>query len=115
MLDLALNDDVFIYDELSAAIQELDLLFDTTNTELINNPDYGTDWYQFLWVLNPSIIEFENYVKNKIKETYFASQLETEVSIEYNDDNTGMNDMYRVIINMQSPTSKAKSQRIYMI
>ena len=26
MLDLALNDDVFIYDELSAAIQELDLL-----------------------------------------------------------------------------------------
>ena len=35
MLDLAIDNRVFIYDIIDAAIQEIDLLFNTTNTELI--------------------------------------------------------------------------------
>ena len=54
MLDLALDTRIFINNELDAALQELDMIFNTENTELIGYPQYGTNWYQFLWQLDYS-------------------------------------------------------------
>ena len=53
-IDLSLDSRLFIRNELDAGVQELDLLLNTTNTELINYPQFGTDFEQFLWQLNPA-------------------------------------------------------------
>ena len=48
MIDLALDGRVMIHSELDEAIQELDLLFNTENTELLGydiKEDYGYDLY----------------------------------------------------------------------
>ena len=47
MIDLALDSKIFIDTNIDAALQELDLLFNTENTELIGYPEYGTNFEQF--------------------------------------------------------------------
>ena len=45
ILDLAIDGNVFIDNIVDAALQEIDLIFNTTNTELIGNPSFGTNFY----------------------------------------------------------------------
>ena len=40
MIDLALTGDIIIDNELDEALQELDILFNTENTELIGYPEF---------------------------------------------------------------------------
>lgn len=84
MLDLALDNRVFLDNELDCALQEIDMLLNTTNTELIGYPSYGTEFESFLWTLTPTTIELENYIKNKIqKDTYFASKFHIIVKASF--------------------------------
>ena len=71
MLDLALDTRIFINNELDAALQELDMIFNTENTELIGYPQYGTNWYQFLWQLDYSPEDLQKYVYEKICNNLF--------------------------------------------
>ena len=64
MLDLAIDSRIFIYNEEDAALQELDILFNTENTELIGYPRYGTNFEQFLWNMNPRTIYILIYIFN---------------------------------------------------
>ena len=89
MIDLALDTRIFIDTILDAAIQELDILFNTENTELIGYPQYGTNWLQFLWQLNPSPEDLQKYIYEKVSETFFVSQLDLNVDISTIEDNTG--------------------------
>lgn len=82
MLDLALDGKVFINNELDAAMQELDILFNTERTELINNPHYGTNFEQFLWVLSPNVFQIKQYIYDQIGYTYFLKNLEHEVDVD---------------------------------
>lgn len=83
MLDLALDNRVFLYNNLECAIQELDILFGTENTELINNPQFGTNFEQFLWQLNPSPNELKKYILEKIQYyTYFLANIEYEIDVK---------------------------------
>lgn len=82
MLDLALDGKVFIENKIDAALQELDLLFNTERTELINDPYYGTNFEQFLWQLNPSFQQIEKYVHEQIMSTCYLSQMEYSVNVE---------------------------------
>lgn len=88
MIDLALDTRIFINSTLDEAIQELDILFNTENTELIGYPEFGTNWYQFLWQLDPSPSDLQRYVYEKIADTYFASQLNTKVDVYTTEDET---------------------------
>lgn len=81
ILDLALDDKIFINNNIDAAVQELDILFNTTNTELIGNVDYGTNFEQFLWNLNPSEESLEKYIYEKINGTYFLSKMYVDVDV----------------------------------
>lgn len=81
MIDLALDTRIFIDNRLDAAIQELDMLFNTENTELIGYPEYGTNWYQFLWQLDPSPNDLQQYIYEKIADTFFCSQMDIEVNV----------------------------------
>ena len=66
MVDLALDSRVFIENDLDAALQEVDLILNTENTELIGYPEYGTEFETFLWSLTPTTSELEKYIKQKL-------------------------------------------------
>lgn len=83
MLDISLNDNIFIDTELDAAIQELDMLFNTENTELIGYPEYGTFWDDFLWQLTPSTLELQRYITEKMSATIFLPRFSPKVEIDY--------------------------------
>ena len=76
MIDFALDSRIFLNNEFDIAMQELDILFNTENTELIGNPQFGTNFEQFLWQLNPSPNELKRYINEKISGTMFFILLE---------------------------------------
>jgi len=86
MLDLALDGRIFLNNELDCALQEIDMLLNTENTELIGYPSYGTEFETFLWTLTPTTLEIENYIKEKIEtSTFYAKQFELHVNAVYLD------------------------------
>lgn len=82
--DLQLFGGNLINDELvDAAIQELDILFGTEETELLGDYNYGVNFEQFLWQMNPSIGQVNSYVSEKILlYTNYCRQLNIEVNCE---------------------------------
>lgn len=82
MLDLAIDSRIFIYNEVDAALQELDMIFNTENTELIGYPRYGTNFEQFLWQMYPSPESLKSYINEKISSTYFLSKMNTEIDVK---------------------------------
>jgi hypothetical protein len=108
MIDLAIDGRVFIQSELDEALQELDLLFNTVNTELIGYPTYGTNFEQFLWRLSPSASSVEKYIREKIQDTYFLARMETDISVEV----TGgeIRDIYMVYITVTSQEGVTRSR-----
>ena len=115
MLDLALDDRIFLDDPIDCALQELDLLFNTTNTELIGYIDYGTNFEQFLWKLMPTIEEVKNYIKTKLYDTYFLKNYIVEINVEILNGN--VRDIYYITIKIKDPNDKknngSQRQRIY--
>lgn len=83
MLDLSLDGRVFLDDEIDCAIQEIDMLLNTENTQLIGYPEYGTEFQTFLWTLTPTTMEIENYIKDKISTTLFASKMDVGVKAKF--------------------------------
>lgn len=83
MLDISLNSDIFVKDKLDAAIQELDMIFNTENTELIGYPTYGTNWWTYLWELTSLESDLQKYIEDKIAETFFLSQYITVVEVQF--------------------------------
>ena len=105
MIDLAIDNRVFIEDELDEAIQELDMIFNTENTELIGYPQYGTNWYQFLWQLNPSPNALKSYIYDKIStDSYFLSKMNVEIYVDVLEEST--EGMYRVVIIVSNDNGK---------
>lgn len=83
VIDLALDNKIFVSDKLNAALQELDMLFNTTNTELIGHPKYGTNFESFLWQMTPSPNALKSYIEDKIKNfTLFCQEYDIVVEVE---------------------------------
>lgn len=83
MLDLAIDSRVFIDNELDAALQELDLIFNTENTELIGYPNYGTNFEYYLWQLSPSPNALKDYINSKINESsFFLNNMKKDIYVE---------------------------------
>lgn len=66
-MDIGLFDTPIIESDFDIAVQELDILFNTQNTELIGNPHYGLNFLQFLWTMQPDCSVLENYINDKIQ------------------------------------------------
>lgn len=81
ILDISLNSNIFVTNKLDAAIQELDLLFNTENTELIGDTSYGTNWWTYLWELTPLESDLHNYINGLLNTTYFVSQFERSIEV----------------------------------
>ena len=118
MLDLSLDDRIILNSPIDCAIQELDLLFNTTNTELINNVDYGTNFEQFTWQLVPSTDDIKRYIRERISvNTVFVNQFDYDVEVMVNTEN--YRDSYYVNINLNvetdDPDVQARTRRVYML
>jgi hypothetical protein len=81
MIDLSLDHRIILNNEFDAALQELDLLFNTETSELINDPSFGTNFEQFLWQLTPAVDSLKQYINEKINDTYFLSQMDYDVEV----------------------------------
>ena len=83
MIDLAIDSRMFINSEFDEALQEIDMLLNTTSTELLGDPYYGVTLETFLWTLTPTTTELENYISEKLRDTMFASKFGVTVKAQY--------------------------------
>lgn len=109
MIDFALDSRIFLNNEFDIAMQELDILFNTENTELIGNPQFGTNFEQFLWQLNPSPNELKRYINEKISGTMFLSRYTT--NIEVNIVNGNYRNIYIVDISVTAPDGTTQERK----
>lgn len=89
MLDLSLSKDISITNIWDAAIQEVNILFNTNYTELIGYPKFGTDFYRFLWGLSTNTHELKTYVTDLLATCTYLNQLQYNIVIntDYDKDN----------------------------
>ena len=116
MTDLALDDSVFIDSNIAAALQELDILFNTENTELIGYPTYGVNFEQFLWQLCPSPNALKSYVEEHIEKfTLFCKDFDVVVKVDVIEGE--YRNIYNVMIILRTDpkSNKAAGFRIYQL
>jgi hypothetical protein len=116
MLDLALDDSIFIESRVNAALQELDILFNTENTELIGYPTFGSNFEQFLWQLNPSPNALKSYMEEIIKNnTLFCNEFEIMIDVKIVEGE--YRNIYNVIIILKTDmkSDKAVGYRLYQL
>ena len=109
MIDFAIDSRIFLNDEFDIAMQELDILFNTENTELIGNPQFGTNFEQFLWQLNPSVNDLKRYIQEKISTATFLSKYVVDVNVEIVSGN--FRNIYVVTINVTAPNGETKQRK----
>lgn len=83
MLDLALDNSIYIDDPLAEAIQELDILLNTENTELIGDTQFGLSLDQFLWTLTPTTEAFKKYLQEKLYTLKYLNTFQYNVDVKY--------------------------------
>lgn len=110
MIDLAIDSKVFITNEFDAAMQELDIILNTTNTELIGYPSFGTNFEQFLWQLNPAVNSIKEYIYEKIQDTLYLRQYTTDIDVNILKGDYRM--IYNVEINVHDRTGNTQ-KRVY--
>jgi len=115
MVDLALDSRLLLNTNIDLALQELDILFNTTNTELIGYSDFGTNFEQFLWQLTPSKEQLYTYINNKIREeSLFLKDMDVDLNVDIDDSQYG-NKLYIVNIDLKDPNTGDEIQRIYKL
>ena len=116
MIDLAIDSRLLLNNDIDLALQELDILFNVTNTELIGYPDFGTNFEQFLWQLTPSKEQLHKYINQKIQvETIYLKEMDYNISIEIDDTSEYGNKIYVVNIELKNPQTGEEIKRIYKL
>ena len=69
LLDLSLKNNLYIVDIFDAALQELEILFDTNNCELLGDSSFGTNFDQYLWSMTPTTTDLKDYISVVYKES----------------------------------------------
>ena len=117
ILDFSIDNRIVLTTEFDCALQELDILFNTTNCEVLGNPEYGCNFEQFLWTMTPTTSALQEYIVEKISNTYFLKkfnptvEVTTEMGVE--------RDIYYVTIRLDIPENneemKAKATKVFML
>ena len=115
MVDLAIDSRILLDRNIDLALQELDILFNTTNTELIGYVDFGTNFEQFLWQMTPSVDELKRYITTKIQnDTLYLREMETEIDVQV-DNSEYVSNLYIVTINIKDTVNGSTTTRIYKL
>ena len=105
---------LIITDVVDAAIQELDILFGTENTELIGDTSYGVNFENFLWKLNPNPGEVREYLNDKIRtHTYYCNRLTTEINVDITAGT--LRDIYTVKIDIKDSDGESVKVKNYIL
>ena len=105
MKDLALSNKILLNTDFECALQEIDMLLNTTATELIGYPEYGMSVETFLWTLTPTTSELKKYIQDQINQyCVFARQFSVEVNVEYYKGQ--YRSIYLVVISMKAPDGR---------
>lgn len=113
ILDFAIDSRIYLNDPLDLALQELDILFNTQNTELIGFSDFGTFFEQFLWQFNPSPNDLEKYITDKINsETLFLKNYNVIINVD-TDINIGK-EQYIVNIKIEDNSGNSREREYHI-
>jgi hypothetical protein len=112
MLDLALDSRLCLNDEFDCALQEIDMILNTENTELLGNPLFGVNIEQFLWTLTPQVESLQDYLRNKIlSNSVFVQKFNFNIICEFY---TGeYRSVYLVNIILSDPETGQVAKRKY--
>lgn len=83
MIDLALDNKIILTSKLDAAIQELDLLFNTECTELIGDTDFGVSLHNFLWTLTPATRSLKEYIGERLSKLFYLKYFNYDYDVEF--------------------------------
>jgi len=83
MIDLALDNRVYINNTLDEALQELDILFGTECTELIGDTEFGVALDQFLWTLTPMTDSLKEYISSKLSKCQYLQKFQYSIDVKY--------------------------------
>jgi hypothetical protein len=82
MVDLSLDtNSVTKKTDLENVIQQIEMLFDTSPFEVIGEPTYGSDFEKFLWNLNASNYDIEQYIESRIRSEVDLMGFEVNVNV----------------------------------
>jgi hypothetical protein len=81
ILDISLKDKIIETDIFNAALQEIDIVFTTVNTELLGEPDFGCYFDEYLWTMTPVVESLKSYIYEKLSNCYYISQLNCNVDV----------------------------------
>lgn len=113
--DLKLFGGELIQDNIfDVAIQELDILFGTEETELLGDYKFGVNFEQFLWKLQPSKEEVNIYTRKKIIEyTYFCKELNVKIDTDIMMGT--LRDIYVIHIELTDNSGKTVKSKNYIM
>lgn len=110
MVDISLFEEGVLQSEFDLALQELDILFNTENTELIGHPTFGTNFLQFLWMLTPNVDLLERYIEEKIQtNTCFLRNMQYTVNVVFVNNDTENIYVVKIVLYDDSGKTKNKS------
>ena len=82
--DIGLGNKILMNDLVETAFQEIDILFNTENTELIGYPRFGMNFDSFLHELTPNEESLRQYVVEQINQnTLYFKQLDYDIQVKY--------------------------------
>lgn len=82
MIDLSLDTNTVVKTtDLENVMQQIEVLFDTAPFEVIGEPSYGSDFEKFLWNLNASNYDIENYIRSMIQNEVNLLGFTADVSV----------------------------------
>lgn len=111
-LDISLMDGNPITSPIDAAVQELDMLLGTENTELIGDPHFGVNMEQFLWQMTPSPNEVASYIQDKIiRNTFWCNKLNVSIDVDVVEGT--IRNIYEVKISLTVPGNTTSTRRTY--
>lgn len=82
MFDLALGDNIFVESKLESFLQEIEIIFDTEQTELLGDTKFGSNFHNYLWTLKPNEEELQTYVSNLIADCTYRNDYDVDISTE---------------------------------
>lgn len=98
MIDLSIRNNIYNDDDLEEALQELDILFNTENTELLGDINIGINMQPYLWTLTPSTDSLKQYLNSKLMNLTYLQKFQYNLNVKHYNDDIGS--MYHVIIDI---------------
>ena len=108
ILDLSLDNKLYHTNIFDAALQEIEMLFETSNCELLGDYHYGTNFEEFLWTMTPTTTELKNYIDKKLEDLIFVNQLHKHVEVFFYKDEITFETIYHIKINLYNDFSSVE-------